>query len=397
MSDYDEPRRYRSVRTRVRDRDEPDFVREEIYVERGKGVRGNEIVFRGRDDSVEDIPRHFPPPMRDYERSVRREDDRRTRSLGGRRYEEDYEDDRSTEYTRSTRRDRRSHRDDRTYYSDDSRSPPRERERRKSGVEGFVESLGLGALVGGILGKDKDKERDRSPRSARSGRSRSRGGRSRRGSSSSSRSRGGPQTERKWAQAAQAALIAGAVEAFRSRKEPGPWQGEKGKRIATAAIGAGGFDRLLDRDPDKKSKRHLAEAVVGGLAVNRLANGPRSKSRGPNSRNISPDSRMSRSRSRSGLSIRSRSRSVIDRFRGRSQSRGRTRSVDGEDNKSVGGTVKGLVAGGAAAVGAKALYDRFRSKSRKRRSPSNSSADSYTEYSPDRRSYRSRSGSRSRY
>ena len=39
--------------------------------------------------------------------------------------------------------------------------------------------------------------------------------------------------------------------------------------------------------------------------------------------------------------------------------------------------MKGLVAGGALAAAGKTIYDRVRSKSRKRRSPSNSSADSY--------------------
>ena len=78
----------------------------------------------------------------------------------------------------------------------------------------------------------------------------------------------------------QAALTAGAVEAFRTRKDPGPWTGEKGKRVLTAAIGAGGVDGLIDRDPNKNGTRNTIEAVIGGLAANRLANGPRSSSRG---------------------------------------------------------------------------------------------------------------------
>jgi hypothetical protein len=41
------------------------------------------------------------------------------------------------------------------------------------------------------------------------------------------------------------------------------------------------------------------------------------------------------------------------------------------------GGLKGLVAGGALAAAGKTIYDRVRSKSRKRRSPSNSSEDSY--------------------
>ncbi|KAK4508378.1 hypothetical protein PRZ48_002116 [Zasmidium cellare] len=380
----DEPRRYRNVRTRPRDRDEPDYVREETYIERGKGPgpRGAELVYRGREDSVEDIPRDFPPPGRDGRRYDDYASHRRSKSAGGRRYSDDYDDDRYTDYGpaaaagaagyaagRRKERDRRRH--DRDYDSEYDESPPR-RERKKSGVGDMLEGLGLGGLVGGLVGGSKDKkDRSRSgSRGGRSARSRSRAG-SRRGyeSDESGRSRGGgkKRTERKWAQAAQAALVAGAVEAFRSRKEPGPWTGDKGKRIATAAIGAGGIDGLIDRDPDKKTKRHLAEAVIGGLAANRLANGPRSKSRGRgvDSRDVSPDSRAPRSRSRS----------IIDRFRGRSQSRGP--GDEGGGGGGGSGAIKGLVGAGALAAAGKAVYDRVRSKSRKRRSPSNSSADSY--------------------
>lgn len=379
-------------------------MREETYIERGKGPgpRGAELVYRGREDSVEDIPRDFPPPGRDYRRSGHREYDdygppRRSKSAGGRRYEDDYDDDRYTDYAgpaaagaagyAAGRRKERDHRRrDRDYDSEYDESPPR-RERKKSGVGDMLEGLGLGGIVGGLMGKDKDKDKDRSRSDSRGGRpSRSRSrARSRRGydsdESGRSRSRGGDKnkrTERKWAQAAQAALVAGAVEAFRSRKEPGPWTGDKGKRIATAAIGAGGIDGLIDRDPDKKTKRHLAEAVIGGLAANRLANGPVSKSRGRDSRDVSPDSRAPRSRSRS----------IIDRFRGRSQSRGA--GDEGGGGGGGSGAIKGLVGAGALAAAGKAVYDRVRSKSRKRRSPSNSSADSYV---PSRTRRRDRRGS----
>ncbi|EME50086.1 hypothetical protein DOTSEDRAFT_68819 [Dothistroma septosporum NZE10] len=388
--DYDEPRRYRNVRTRPRERDEPDYVREETYIERGKGPgpRHGELVYRGREDSVEDIPRDFPPPGRGGGGSrYSAYDDRRSKSVGGgRRYSDDYDDDRYTDYAapaaagaagyaagRRDRSRRRGHRDDRDYDSEYSDSPPRRREpeRKKSGIGEALEGLGLGGLVGGLVG-GANKKGDSRAGSRRGGRSRSRAG-SRRGGydSDDSRSRsrgpdGKKRTERKWAQAAQAALVAGAVEAFRSRKEPGPWSGDKGKRIATAALGAGGIDGLIDRDPEKKTKRHLAEAVVGGLAASRLANGARSKSRGRgfDSRDVSPDSRAPRSRSRS----------IIDRFRGRSQSRGRPGE---EEGGGTGNALKGLVGAGAVAAAGKAIYDRVRSKSRKRRSPSNSSADSY--------------------
>ena len=440
MSSYydDEPRRYSNVRTRPRERGEPDYVVEETYIERGNGPgpRGpptnrGELVYRGRDDSVEDIPRDFPPPRgsaagggaRDYRRSSYRsdyEDDRysrRTRSVGGgRRYSDDY-DDRYTDYGtagaagaagyaagrhREKERRRRRDRDYDSEYSSRSRSrsrtPPR-KERRKSGIEEVLGGLGLGGVVGALSGKkDRSRSDSRSRVTGRSGRSRSRAASRRRHSSTSSSSRsrsragdGKKNTEKKWAQAAQAAIVAGAVEAFRSRKEPGPWTGDRGKRVATAAIGAGGIDGLLDRNPNEKSKRHLAEAVLGGLAANRLANGPRSKSRGRGT-STSPDGRSPDARPASGL--RARSRSVIDRFRGRSQSRGRPQSEAGEGG-GAGGALKGLAAGGALAAAGKAIYDRVRSKSRggKKDSRSRSRSSSADSYVPSRRRPRGRRGS----
>lgn len=137
-------------------------------------------------------------------------------------------------------------------------------------------------------------------------------------------------------QALKAAVIAGATVAMRNRKEPGSWTGEKGKRVLTAAISAGGIDGLVSKDPDKKGTRHTLEAVAGGLLSNKILNGPRDKSR-------------SRSRSRS-----------------------RARSRRGDDR---GGGLKSLATSGIAAAAGKALYDRARSKSRGRRS-SGSSSDS---------------------
>ncbi|KAB8339116.1 hypothetical protein FH972_022052 [Carpinus fangiana] len=376
MSDYgaydrdggrDEPRRYRSTRTRPRERGDPEYVEETTYVERGKGRPPQDLVYRGRDrdDDIEDIPRDFPPPR--GSRSSRYDDyddygpPRRTRSAGGRgsRYDDDDFDDYAgagaggaAGYAAGRRYSRR---DDRRggYHSDDGSPPPRRPERRKSGFEETLEGLGLGGVVGALTGKRKD-DRDRS-----GSRDRSRGpGRSRYGDEHSERDRSrsrpkGERRERQWAQAAQAAIVAGAVEAFRVRNEPGEWKGAKGKRIATAAIGAGGIDKLIDRDPDNKTKRHLVEAVLGGLAANRLANGPREgNSRG-------------RSRSRSG--VRGRSQSIMDRFR--SKSRGRSTSVDsaGEPrarSQSRGAGLAKLAGAGAVAAAGKAIYDRVRSKSR---------------------------------
>lgn len=140
-------------------------------------------------------------------------------------------------------------------------------------------------------------------------------------------------------------MTAGATEAFRSRKDPGGWGGPKGKRVLTAAIGAGGFDSLINKDPDKKGTRHTIEAVIGGLAGNRILNGPRDKSRS------------------------------------RSRPRARSRSREG-------GRLKSLAASGIAAAAGKALLNaRSRSKSRGRRY-SSSSSDSR---SPRRSKKRSKS------
>lgn len=69
--------------------------------------------------------------------------------------------------------------------------------------------------------------------------------------------------------AAKAALLAGATKAFRVRKEPGGWDGPKGRRVLTAAIGAGAIDADAVHKSHKHSKRHALEAIVGGLVGNR--------------------------------------------------------------------------------------------------------------------------------
>ena len=75
-------------------------------------------------------------------------------------------------------------------------------------------------------------------------------------------------------QALKAAVAAGAVEAFRARKESGGLSGPKGERILTAAITAAGIDGVIDRDPDKHEKRHIVESALAGLAANHVINGP---------------------------------------------------------------------------------------------------------------------------
>ena len=238
------------------------------------------------------------------------------------------------------------------YYSSEEEEEKPKKSRRKSIVEGALGLAGLGAAAKAAGGsRDKSRSRRGSPdsfTSKRSGRSRSRAGG--RGKS--------PEGAAKFQQAAKAALLAGATEAFRVRNEPGGWGGAKGKRILTAAIGAGGIDAAADRDPEKKSKRHILEAVVGGLAGNRLINGSRS--------NVEDDNRSSRGKSRS-------------RSRGPSGGAG-------------GAGLAALATAGLGALAAKKISDRSRSRSRggDRRRGSPDSYDSRSP-SPDRRHKRSKS------
>ena len=143
----------------------------------------------------------------------------------------------------------------------------------------------------------------------------------------------------------KAALLAGVGEAVRARKEPGGWGGEKGKRVLTAAISAGGVDGILshNRKGEDHSTRDVIGSAIAGLATNRIVNGPRSQSRGPNG---DPD-RRGRSPSRGGLGD--------------------------------------LAAGGALAATGKKIYDHMRSRSRGRADSRASSYDSYGSRSPPRR------------
>lgn len=356
MSEYsydDRPRR--STRYKERDR-EPEYVSETTYIKRGSRP-STELVYREREESIEDIPRDFPPPSAEYRRTRVRDEYPPRRARSDRRSRGYDDDDYASDYgpagyapshrSRGSRRDRYEE----DYYSDDHGRP--RRERRKSKVEGLVEGLGLGGAVAALTGKDRARSKSRRRRGSDSDRSEYR-----------SRSR---ETRKKWQQAAKAAVITGVVEAVRSRNEPGGWTGPKGQRVATAALASAGVDGLLDRDPDRKSKRHIIESVVGGLAANRIANGPRDRS---GSRGRS----QSRSRSRGG-DFRSRSRSLF-----RSLSRGgRARSESasrGGRSRSRG--LKDVAALGGIAAAGKAIYDRVRSKSRgrDRRSHSVSSEDS---------------------
>ncbi|KAF2973089.1 hypothetical protein GQX73_g462 [Xylaria multiplex] len=220
------------------------------------------------------------------------------------------------------------------YYSDDD--DPRSHKGNKSFLESALSAAGLGSAIKALTGGEPDKDSRY-------------GSRSRRGSSPDShRSRDNPSARMQ--KAAKASLIAGAAEAFHIAKEPGGWQGEKMKRVITAAAGAAAVDAA--HDPSKDSKRHLFESVLGGLLGNRMLNGSR--------KDIEEDRSTGRSRSRS---------------RARSSSRGR------------GPGLAALATAGLGALGAKKLVEsRSRSRSRAR------SDDSYDDRDDSRRR-RSRSRS----
>ncbi|KAJ4354555.1 uncharacterized protein N0V89_006292 [Didymosphaeria variabile] len=375
MSEYSYDDRPRRRGDRVRER-EPEYVTETTYIERGgRGDGMRDLVYRPRhEDSIEEVARDFPPPGSEYRQTKYREtyEPRRTRSA---HRDYDYDD-----YNRNDRGRRARDYDDYSEYSE--RPKPQRRKSIVDNVKDFAESAGLGGVIGAVTGRSRSRSRHRKDRDRgyESDRDRYDDRYSDRRSSrygSRSPSRHG-KSQAKWEQAAKAAIVAGAVEAFRSRKTAGPWTGEKGQRIATAALGAAGIDSLVDKDPDKHSKRHVAESAIGGLLANRVANGSRSKSRGR-------DGSRSPSRSRS----RSRARSIF----GRSRSRGRSRS--GSRERGGDNALGKVVGGGAVLAAGKALYDRVRSKSRSRRerSPSYDSAD---EYEPPSRNRRSRGYDRGR-
>lgn len=359
MSDYDYDDR-RSSRRHGRTR-APEYIEtEETYITKGTGNR--DLVLRSRGDRDRDD---------DYDRGYY--DRQRARSSGNGRRDRDYDDDYYSDYDDRSRRGRRSrYDDDQSRYSDDDRP----RKRSKSRVRELIDGAGLGGIVAAVTGgRSKSRRRRGSGDSDRSDYSRR----------SSSRHK---DTARKWQQAASAAVITGVIEAVRSRKEAGPWTGEKGQRVATAALSAAGIDGFLDRNPHEKSKRHVVESVIGGLVASRVANGARSKSRSGDSRGRS----QSRDGSQSIMGrLRSRSRSVFGR--GRSASRGSDDGRGRARSKSRG--IKELAAvGGVAAIG-KAIYDRVRSKSRGRLNRSRSrSVDSEDSYVPSRqqRYGRSRNG-----
>jgi len=71
-----------------------------------------------------------------------------------------------------------------------------------------------------------------------------------------------------FAEAATAAAAAGLVEAVRARHNP-----NRLTRAVTAAVSAAAVDALVSKGEDCKRGRHIVESAVGGLAIDRIANG----------------------------------------------------------------------------------------------------------------------------
>ncbi|OKP12173.1 hypothetical protein PENSUB_2333 [Penicillium subrubescens] len=387
MAYYDDRRHYAP-----RDRGRPAAGYAADYYDdhpRGFNARNDREVYspRGGEGSVEEIQRDYPPGSdyvyeRGYDsRRSRRpvyENVRRASSVGG--YDPYYDNGYYRSRTRRTRQSddhrkwslfltealascathfilgilnpvagpRRSR-----YSSASSSSPsPSRHRRRKSFGETALGALGLGSVA--------SRQSDRTDRTDR-GRARSssrRRGRDYSSSRSRSRSRDRDRnhrqrSEQRLAQAARAALTAGAVEAFKSRKDPGDWTGAKGKRILTAAVTAAGADGLIDKDPKKHSGRHVVESTLAGLAASHFVRGG-SSSKG----------RDGRGRSGSGLkdlaatgALAAAGKEIYDRMsRSRSRPRGRDdRDRDSDDDrrgsKKRSKSVSEYITKGMAALG----------------------------------------------
>ena len=57
----------------------------------------------------------------------------------------------------------------------------------------------------------------------------------------------------RWQQAAMAAFQAGSMAALNMRSQPGAWNGEKGARVASAALGAAAMDAFSKKEKEKES------------------------------------------------------------------------------------------------------------------------------------------------
>ncbi|QQK46682.1 Xanthine uracil permease family [Penicillium digitatum] len=365
---YYENRRYRDSRDRY---PRPASYADPLDDTRGYYRRHEQNIYapRASDDSIEEVRREYPSGS-DYahERSYASRRPRRPDYENGRRASSvsgcDSHNDAAYQSSGSHRlrhyEDQRSRRSKYDSDSSPSRSPPRNR-RRRSFSEQALGALGLGGVAASASRDDRGRGRSQSHRRHRSYSRSSSDSRSRsrhRGSSKRDKS------EQRIIQAARAALTAGAVEAFKQRKEPGEWAGTKGKRVLTAAITAGGTDGLVDKDPSKHGTRHVIESTLAGLAASHfIGGGSRSRSRGRDG------GRSSGGRSLKNLAatgaIAAAGKEIFDRYsksrsrpRGRSDSRGSDPGERGSRKRSK--SVSDYITKGMTALGLGEGEDRHR-------------------------------------
>ncbi|KAH0551065.1 hypothetical protein GP486_007585 [Trichoglossum hirsutum] len=232
--------------------------------------------------------------------------------------------ERSREHSRGgSRRATVSHDSTRDY------SPDRGHERRKSFGEAALAAIGLGGMAyhhSRSRSRSRGRSRSRSRSQSRSG-SRSGGHQHRRGSSAT---RGHSKME----QAVKAALAAAVAEAVASRHSSGGLMtGERGLKIAKAAIAAGGLEAVVDDDPEHHTKRNIAEAVIGSLAGQRILDRRLSRSGSRHRRGSSSGGALG-DLAKGGLAA-AAGKALMD-FRNRSKSRGRSRSRSRDSSSGFG-------------------------------------------------------------
>ncbi|KAJ5794188.1 hypothetical protein N7457_000787 [Penicillium paradoxum] len=366
MAYYDD-RRYREPRDR--------YAHPVSYTDPYDDPRGrhrkherDSYVPRTSNDSMEEVRREYPPGSDyAYERGYTSQrprrpaygNVRRASSVNG--YDPHYDTAYRSSRPRRARNseDRSSRRSKYDSTSSSSRSPPRH-SRRKSFSEQAMGALGLGGAAASSSrgergrGRSPSRHRHRSySRSPSDSRSRSRHHGSRRRDKS----------EQRIVQAARAALTAGAVEAFKQRKQPGDWAGAKGKRVLTAAVTAGGADGLVDKDPKKHGTRHVLESTLAGLAASHfIGGGSRSQSRGRHGR--SSGSSAIKNLAATGA-LTAAGKEIFDRVsRSRSRHRGRSDSRDSDEtergSKKRSKSVSEYITKGIAALGLGEQDDRRR-------------------------------------
>ncbi|KJF61284.1 uncharacterized protein CIMG_12543 [Coccidioides immitis RS] len=280
-----------------------------------------------------------------------------------------------------------------------SRSPSPKPRRRKSLGEQAMAALGLAGSSSRGNQHHRTRTRDRSydysdPRSRRDHDHPRRRREHRQRNRNSSRSPSPDAASKEIRHAITAALAAGAAEAYRARKAPGGWTGEKGKRVLTAAIGAGGMDKLIERDPNKHNKRHILESTIAGLATNHLMNGS------SRSRSHRRHSRRSRSEDHSGMKslatagvLAAAGKKAYDHYRSESRGRSPCSGYSSDEDvqprrhrKKRSQSVTDYVAKGLAALGlTDDVDDKRRSTRHREYDHSSSDDDDYSDYRPRRR------------